>query len=391
LTDGFLQKRSKFVKNNFQSMSSSIVQIGNSEKLLSKSQKEFNRLIKKIEKTEQELVEYRNAATRLQERVQKDLSPLRRQYAEQIAQLVRTMDRAYDNPFFKNAERKKIAKWILKNAFSLIDDFGMDDLKPIYDKYDEDGFDETNNQTNEQIGESMKAMLSRLFGIEVEDDVDVSSPELMQAYLNEKLSEKNAEFQQQNQQRKKSKKQIEKEEKRTIETKNITKAVRTIYMDLVKAFHPDRETDEAEKIRKTEIMHRITEAYEKNDLLALFKLQLEFNRIDKDHLDSVAEDLLKYYNKILKQQVSELEQELEQLQAELQAMTGRHSYYISTPTQIEMQLTTDINALKRDIKDIKKEAKQLQDNDILRLWLKNIRVQKANKDDSFDDIFGTMF
>jgi hypothetical protein len=371
-------------------MSQSIIQIDNNEKLLTKSQKEFNRLIKKIEKTERELTEYREATTRLQARVQRDLSPLRRQYAEQLAQLVKGMDRAYDSGFFKNAERKKLADWIRKNAFALIDNYGLEDLKPIYDKYDEDGFDATNKMANEQIGESMRDMLRAMFGIELDDDVDVSSPELLEAQLKAKMAEKQIDFDQQSQerftQRPKTKKQIEREDKQKLEATNITKAVRTIYMDLVKAFHPDRETDEAEKTRKTEIMHRITEAYEKNDLLALFKLQLEFNRIDREHLDRLAEDQLKYYNKILKQQVAELEEELEQLQMQLQAMSGRQSYYISSPTQIEMQLTSDINALKRDIKDLKKDTKELQDNDTLRLWLKNYKIKRAGRGD-FDDMF----
>ncbi len=375
-------------------MNQSVVQIENYDnKLLSKSQKEFNRLIKKIEKTEQDLVEYKKATTRIQGQVQRDMAPLRRQYAEQLAQLVKIMDRAFDSDFFKNAEKKKLSDWIVKNTFSLIDDFGMDDLKTIYDKHDEDGFDATNQMANEEIGESMREMLKRMFGVELDDDADVSSPELLEAQIKAKMAEKQMDFDQQIQerqaQRPKTKKQTEREDKQKLETTNITKAVRTIYMDLVKAFHPDRETDEDEKARKTEIMHRITEAYEKNDLLALFKLQLEFNRIDRNHLDRLAEDQLKYYNKILKQQAAELEQELEQLQMALQAMSGRQSYYMSSPSQIEFQLLSDIKALKRDIKDLQKESRQLQDNDVLRLWLKNYKIKKSR--DSYDDMFEMMF
>ncbi len=374
-------------------MDNAVVQIAGNDKLLSKTQKEFNRLIKKIEKTEQEIKEYKKTATNLQARVQSDLVPLRKQYAEQIAQLVRVLDRAHDNPFFKKTEKKKIAHWIVENAFGLIEQFGMEDIKAIYDKYDEDGFDATNEMANETIGESMKEMLSKMFGIDMDDDVDVSSPELLEAYIQTKMAEKQANFGEQTQkqsQRPKSKKQIEREEKQKIETTNITKAVRTIYMDLVKAFHPDRETDEDEKARKTEIMHRITEAYEKNDLLALFKLQLEFNRIDKEHLERLAEDQLKYYNKILKQQVEELELELENLQMELQSMSGRRSFYIPTPTQIELQLSIDIKELKKEIKDLKKHVSTLSDNDILRLWLKDYRIRK-NTQGELDDIFEVMF
>ncbi len=44
--------------------------------------------------------------------------------------------------------------------------------------------------------------------------------------------------------------------------------------------HPDREPDEAERVRKTELMQRVNEAYSKKDLLQLVALQLEIEQID---------------------------------------------------------------------------------------------------------------
>ena len=43
-------------------------------------------------------------------------------------------------------------------------------------------------------------------------------------------------------------------------------------MDLVKALHPDREPDEAEKLRKTELLKQVTTAYQANELLTLLRL-----------------------------------------------------------------------------------------------------------------------
>jgi hypothetical protein len=231
----------------------------------------------------------------------------------------------------------------------------------------------------------MKEMMATMFGIDIDPDADVSDPQKMTAYVQEKLAQREANEAERRQQaaerqakKPKSAKQQEREAKKQVEARNITKAVRTLYMDLVKAFHPDREPDEVEKQRKTEIMHRVTAAYEKSDLLALLQLQLEFEHIDQAHLESLAEDQLKYYNKILKQQAEELDTEFFGLQHELAAMTGKPAFAVSSPIALEFSLNSDIAQLKRDIKAIKADLKALTDMSQLKQWLKTYKISKPD-------------
>ncbi|WP_138992799.1 hypothetical protein [Larkinella sp. C7] len=369
-----------------------IIRIGNTKDkdTLSKPQKEFNRLTRKIETLEKELVEYREASTRIQQRIQTELLPLQTEFQEQRAALVRVFDRAHDSGTFKANERKKLVDIILNLTYDLISEHDRDDLKPIYDKYDPDGFDATNAEADELTSEAMKAMYSSMFGVEFDDDVDVSSPEKMAEHLRQKLEEQQTAFEEQQRQteerraqRPKTKKQLEREAKKQTEERSTTKAVRTVYMDLVKAFHPDREPDEAEKLRKTEVMKRITEAYEKSDLLTLLRLQLEFNRIDQDHLETLAEEQLKYYNKILKQQTQELEEQLYDLQSQLSSISGKSLLFVSSPMSLEYSFKTDVQELKRSIKNLKNDLKAFQDAGVLKQWLKSYRVQKAGDFDGF--------
>ena len=321
------------------SSSQHIVQIGTKKDnaVLSKSQKEFNRLTRKIEKLTADLHDLREAAVYIRQRVQTDYRPLVEQYSQFRAEMVRLFDRVYDAKPFTKTEKKKLADLIQKIAFELISTYGIDNLKPIYDKYNTEGFDQVNTQADEQTADMMKEMMESMFGIQFDDDADVSDPQKMAAYMQEKIEQQ---AEQENNKRQKadkpkSAKQQEREAKKQAEAQKITKAVRTLYMDLVKAFHPDREPDEAEKGRKTEIMHRVTEAYEKSDLLALLRLQLEFDRIDQAHLESLAEEQLKYYNKILRQQTQELDDELFTLQDELAAMTGKPAFAVSSRIALE--------------------------------------------------------
>lgn len=361
-----------------------IVQIGTKKDsaVLSKSQKEFNRLTQKIERRTTELHDLRQAAVHIQQRVQQDYRPLIVQYSQFRAEMVRLFDRAYDAKPFTKAEKKKLADLIQKIAFELISTYGIEDLKPIYSKYNSNDFDQVNTQADEQTADMMKEMMEAMFGIHFDDDADVSDPQKMAAYMQEKLAQQQAE-QESNKRQKadkpKTAKQQEREARREAEAQKITKAVRTLYMDLVKAFHPDREPDEAEKGRKTEIMHRVTEAYEKSDLLALLRLQLEFDRIDQAHLENLAEEHLKYYNKILKQQTQELDEELAALQDELAAMTGKPAFAVSSRIALEFNLNSYIAQLKRDIKQIKSDVKAFADPTVLKQWLKTYRIQKPDE------------
>jgi len=204
----------------------------------------------------------------------------------------------------------------------------------------------------------------------------------------EQMAEKQRQAQERRNQKPKTQKQLEREQKKELETRGITKSVRAIYMDLVKAFHPDREKDQAERDRKTEIMQRVTQAYEKNDLLGLLRLQLEFERIDQTHIETLAEDQLKYYNKILREQAKELEEEMEQLSMQASAFSGKPSYLISSPLSLELSLDQDIREYKNIIKNIKKDLKAFVDYEQLKAFLKSYKIPKYQDEDSiFDFLF----
>lgn len=350
---------------------------------LSKAQKEFNRLTKKIGDLEVELEQFRTTTISVQQRVQTDYVPLLNEFNALRADLVRLFDRAYDRPEATKTERKKLTDLILNLAYDLISEHGLDELKPIYDKHDKDGYDATDADVDMQVSEMMKEMVGAMYGIQFDENVDVSTKEKFSAYMEEQLQAKQAEAHQQKQEaeerrakKPKTAKQQAREEKKQLEERNITRAVRTLYMDLVKAFHPDREPDEAEKARKTEIMKRVTDAYEKSDLLSLLKLQLEFNRIDQQHLENLADEQLKYYNKILKQQADELNEELFGMQSQLSAMLGKPLMMVGSALSLEYSLNNDIRELKKNIKETKKDIKDLANPTVLKAFLKTYRIQK---------------
>ncbi|KAB7731647.1 hypothetical protein F5984_05290 [Rudanella paleaurantiibacter] len=337
---------------------------------LSKAQKEFNELTRQIEKTERDLVNLREAADRIQQRVEGELRPLLKKLTDVQVKLVKLYDRAAMQQDLSRGDQRKLAQLITEITYDLIGQHGIDALKPIHDKYSDVTFDERvrHQHQSDALREHKRAdeeAHSDGVPIEEEDSWEKAEAEAEEWRRKQADEERAA--------RPKSEKQRVREAKRAEEARNITRSVRALYMDLVKTFHPDREPDEVEKIRKTEIMQRVTQAYDANDLLGLLRLQMEFNRIDQEHLETLADEQLGYYNKILKGQVAELDAKLFALQSQLGRMLGSAFGFIHSPVSLDFNFNTYLNQVKKMLKASKSELEVLSDTDMLKLWLKGYR------------------
>jgi hypothetical protein len=86
-----------------------------------------------------------------------------------------------------------------------------------------------------------------------------------------------------------------------------------------------------EQQRKTDLTQQVTVAYKNRDLLQLLELQLTVEQIDQDAIDSINEDRLKHFNKILQRQSQELKQEIEEVELHMRAAGGLDPFESLTP------------------------------------------------------------
>ncbi|MBC7775939.1 MAG: hypothetical protein H7246_10935 [Phycisphaerae bacterium] len=368
-----------------------VVKKGVDKKLLSPQQKEFNRLTKKIAQTREQIQSLSGLGQRISKRAALEMRPLIEKHQGHRADTVRLLDRMFRHHKFNKTETKKLRHIILEMSYELAD-AGFEDLKEIYNFHSPDGdFDTANAEAEDMTAAMMKDMASQMYDIDFDEDADLDTPEKLQAYIAEKMAEREAEAERRAnetksrraekpksaQQLKAEAKRAAQEEKRKQEEKKISQTVREVYMDLVKAFHPDREPDAEEKIRKTAILQRVTAAYEANDLLALLQLQLELERIDGDHLDTLADDKLRYFNKSLLSQLAELNEELWQIEAELAQMANRGPFDYFNPHLVEWEFEKSLKEVKKEIKRIKNDLELLRDPGVLKEWLRYYRIEKG--------------
>ncbi|MEB0042904.1 MULTISPECIES: hypothetical protein [unclassified Pseudomonas] len=115
-------------------------------------------------------------------------------------------------------------------------------LMRVYTKHAGDDFETVRHQENDLL----RASIEETFGVDLGDDLDLDSIEEVTQRLQEKLDEVAQESKHDG--RQKPAKTVRQEE----EPEKGSQSIRDSYRKLVSALHPDRETDTAERERKTE-------------------------------------------------------------------------------------------------------------------------------------------
>jgi len=363
--------------------------------VLTKLQKQFNTNIQKIDRLKSEIRFVKTEMDQIQVKITSEIFPLEKKLiAVQVKETI-YLDALFQQNIFKKRDNDTLSEMIFERISELINRTDSPELEDIFTRHNDGiSFEEANEEANKKASETLKDSFSSIFGMKFDDDADFSNPEKLQEFLNQQEATDKAEYEARKANKKKTAKQIEKEEKQRQEAKNLNKTSRQIYMELVKAFHPDREKDELEKERKTLLMHRITEANEKDDLFELLRLRLELLGTDFEHSN---DESLKYYVKLLIQQVAELEQELAEATSFGQSSFFGPSLYDRFGSDkyqsLENKFRKEIANLKKTINNEEKQAPFYKDSVLVKYLIDQHRQeQKSRKRRGFDmnDVFDRM-
>ena len=171
-------------------------------------------------------------------------------------------------------------------------------------------------------------------------------------------------------------------------------AIRTLFRQLASALHPDREPDEAARLRKTTLMSEVNAAYEKNDLVTLMRLQIQWVQTGTTDTENkgvhpgsdqatphgraqigasgirLSDDKLVAMALLLKEQVSALEDDLDQLQYRL----SRELCVPVRASSDEDQLTQALQRMQADQRQVAEhlaaDLRRVQNDAELKRWLK---------------------
>jgi ribosomal protein S15P/S13E len=280
---------------------------------LSKTQQQFNTLTQEINNLKQELTTLEEDLAKVRGRLAKEYYPLTMLALDHMRAFTFALDEAFRTRSFNKSERKVLGRYIHETAWDVYSQYhqlGKEDaeLVALHDQYSPQTVAEVEKGLAEEEKEKGEFFFKHLFGMDV-DMEQMDNPEYF-AGIEDEFKKKFA-----GQQpgppppRQRSKKQQERERQEKQAEQQEAKDARSIYTSLAKALHPDLEQDETERLRKTEMMKRVTEAYNANDFFGLLKLQLEYNLAHPEHLGGLAEAQLARYISLLKKQKAELEKQ----------------------------------------------------------------------------------
>ncbi|MBB6609928.1 J domain-containing protein [Pontibacter sp. Tf4] len=325
------------------------------ERKLSKLQQEFNQKTEQIELLKKEIATRRESINLAQKRIEKELRPIILQQLEKRVELAYLLDDAFHLPIFSIREKLKISALIENITFDLISSYERRDMIALHDRYAEYTYSERTAFATEETHETIVDGEQTI----ADDFADLDDFERIQARL-DREREQREQDKQNRQKTRKTKAQREKEAKAKAELSNISKASRRVYTELAKQLHPDKEPDESKRAWKEEAMKRVTQAYHHDDFFELLRLQMEFMQEQGKALDTLQDEQLQYYVKILTDQ-------LEELKAEFQALAngpdaGFYTRFCGTPKQMDQKFKSAKEDLTRELEQLKQNVRTLQDD-----------------------------
>ena len=273
---------------------------------LTKEQKRFNQLVKKIKASRAKIDRLTEADHELRTLGQKWILPAEEAFMRALRDLVLTMHASPHQAKLTKRQKVKFREVMNHEITTLLGTIYLSDdaeLRALFSRYSAISYEEM----VEEAEKAEREAAADIFGMDL-DPEDLDEPAKLQEKLDalEGDEQENAEAPE----RKKSKAQLEAESKRKAAENAVKKTTRQIYIDLVRHCHPDREQDELKRAEKTELMKKITAAYEVDDHLRLLEMQMTLLAERENAFADFSDNELKYFNESLQRQLGQLETEL---------------------------------------------------------------------------------
>ena len=338
---------------------------------VSRARKQFNTLIKKLEAARSLLAAWKETMPVVMSKADREYWPLVDAQGERIKQLVLLLDAMHGHKLLGKRERDKLSGFLADKALDLLSAANDEVVKEIYNRHSGADFDEQEGESKYE----MRLMMEALLGAEFKGEIDVRSPAAMfKAFQAQMAEQGDAADPQQHQEEPRPKRaaDLARERRQAAEAQRMQQSMRDIFRKLASQLHPDRETDDGERQRKTALMQRVNVAYAANDMLGLLELQLEVEQIDQASLASLSDERIKQYNKVLNEQLSELDSEIAGFEEVAAIETGAHIFDTVTPDGMMRSLERDIADVHFKIAKLDDDLQSLGDVKALKAWLKTL-------------------
>lgn len=291
---------------------------------LSRTQTEFNRLMKSLEGAKKLNVSEQSRLDGVLSTVISEVMPLVEQLNHSNRKLILGGHKALHALKLTAARKRSFVDLLVGKIADLLDDpVGLSEeeiaeLEAIFQELDPAPNDEEMETLDRKEFDGLRATMeqaARMAGLELDlGDLDlhddpgefarIAEERLREAYR--KRSESPAT---ERPRRKPTKVQAEKERKRAELEQAKSRDLKSLFKQLAKAFHPDLEPNPLLKKHKEVWMTRLNTAYAATDLREMLQLEMEWLGEEATNLASAGDEKLKVYCMVLKEQIAELKRQ----------------------------------------------------------------------------------
>lgn len=321
-----------------------------------KAQQRFRKLVANIERKREELRQWQAYQQRYNQRITAEVEPVRLELVQQQRQMGVLIDELLSqrgqSRRLSRLERAKLRDILMSLLDAVLSQGDDEALAVLREKHTRHSAKE-DQRLEMELAESL---LTDVLGLEVDENHGASSVEELLDHAHRKAQQRarfhRVDEHESGRRAKRSEAEDAVRAKREQAAKEVNQSLRDVFRKLVSALHPDREPDSTERVRKNQLMQRVNQAYEANDLLTLLGLQLEIEQIDATHLSSTSAERLAHYNQILREQLTRLEAELESIVEPYRELMGLGSGRALTVTEVDRTLTMDITQLREALRQL---------------------------------------
>jgi hypothetical protein len=349
---------------------------------LTPAQKAFNRLLTRIENLSAKLEATRTLADGHRVRSATELEPLERAQCALMRQMVLLLAGRLERKGLTRAQ-KQAATDIACGLSETLALQGDTEMQVLHDALSPQTLDEKDREA----ADDMRAMLENILGVPLHEGDEAGAMDhpdaVLQAAMRRMGARAEAEKAERHAQRA-AKAGTARQRKAEQETLDAQTALRTVYRQLASALHPDRETDPAERARKTALMSEANAAYERRDLVTLLHLRLRAEHLDAGTVANLAKEKIAALTVLLKEQVGALEHDLWTLEQQVRGEFELRPGAVLSAASLQRLLRERQQLIQLQIVQMQRDLQRVQDDAQLKRWLKE-QAAMAAQADPFDD------
>lgn len=355
-----------------------LVRAGANGQALTKNQRQFNRLTARLQELRGEVTFWQRAVDRYRQRAAAELDPLRRELLAEQRAAVLLMDALLSSTAkgdrLTRGRRRKLCDLVVMLAETVLEAGPDENVEAIFDR--------RSGVRHRDIRRDELELAEAMFGVMLGDDLMTGHTATSVDELFEQAGERlHAKLNAEAEQRREQARRARSKRAEPVREPAPTRSLRDLFRRLAGALHPDREPDDAERVRKTALMQRVNRAYEGNDLLELLTVQIEIEQIDSRHLAHTSDERLSHYCAVLRDQQRALEGELIALQTPFRAALDLAPYGRGLrPEALDVLVDRDARNGREALDELRNDREALRDPARRGAMIDGLEIPRAELD-----------